>query len=151
MLETTHGTPGRDSLRPGHEVSVHCGGAGGHGLGRTPSKTSGTGPLQRARRHVCYHCDLLAFLGWGAGGQACNGEGEMAPASPGWEGGRGGRLLASPQPVCAGGRQGAHTSGRPGRPAHTLGLVQGMGGFVQASLGSLTTPWGLCRGHAGCH
>ena len=49
VLETTHGTPVRDNLRPGHEepeVGVHRGGAGGHGLGRTSSKTSGTGPLQ---------------------------------------------------------------------------------------------------------
>lgn len=49
VLETTHGTPVRDSLRPGHEelkVGVHCGGAGGHGLGRTLSRASRTVPLQ---------------------------------------------------------------------------------------------------------
>ena len=43
------------------------------------------------------------------------------------DGGLWGCLLAPPQPVYAGGGQGAHTLGRPGRPAHTLGLVQGVG------------------------
>ena len=124
MLETTHGTPGRDSLRPGYEVSVHCGGAGGHGLGRTPSKTSGTGPLQRARRHVCI--TVTCSLSWA---------GELG-ARPVMARGRWHRLL----------RAGRVAVGGICWPLHSLCVREvGRAPTPRGDQGGQPTPWGWSR------
>lgn len=91
---------------------------GGH-----PARRVELGP-SKGWEACLYRCDLLTFLGWGAGGQACNGEGEMAPASLGWGGGHGG--------VCW--------------PLHSLCVQEvGRAPTPRGDQGGQPTPWGWSR------